>query len=483
MRGVGAGTGVTQRSLSRCRPDATPDDPTARTPRRGPAARHLAARRAPRPRGVRVRRLARRRRAVVVAGAAADPARPPRLALREPLGLRGLARPAGPARGRASRRPTRPTSASATPTGSTTGPASPAAGALSRPGALRPRVGRAARYAADRGVRIMGDLPFYVAPRGADVRAHPGLFRDDLVAGRPAGRLHRRRASSGATRPTTGAAMRAEDYALVDRAPRAAPATCTTPSASTTSGPSCPGGACRRGARTARGGRWLRGPGRGGDRGRPRGGSAAAAAGGRGPGRHHRAGPPPDRRLGLPGMRVSSSPSPAGPRNPHLPENHPARSVAYAGTHDNDTARGLVGRGRRRARRAAMTAAAARRGRRAASRPHRLLMRMTLGVAGGPRDRDRPGPPRARRRGPAEHPGTGARQLVVAPAPRPAHPRPRRLAGRGDRGRGPAPPPRSGARRGRRRRPSAGPTRRRRPGASASSTYSSTACRLTIEPV
>ena len=40
-------------------------------------------------------------------------------------------------------------------------------------------------YAADRGVRIMGDLPFYVAPRGADVRAHPHLFRDDVVAGVP----------------------------------------------------------------------------------------------------------------------------------------------------------------------------------------------------------------------------------------------------------------------------------------------------------
>ncbi|WP_347354288.1 4-alpha-glucanotransferase [Intrasporangium sp.] len=40
-------------------------------------------------------------------------------------------------------------------------------------------------YARDRGVRIMGDVPIYVAPDGADVRAWPELFRDDAVAGCP----------------------------------------------------------------------------------------------------------------------------------------------------------------------------------------------------------------------------------------------------------------------------------------------------------
>ena len=40
-------------------------------------------------------------------------------------------------------------------------------------------------HATDRGVRIMGDLPFYVAPGAADVRAHPGLFRRDAVTGVP----------------------------------------------------------------------------------------------------------------------------------------------------------------------------------------------------------------------------------------------------------------------------------------------------------
>jgi 4-alpha-glucanotransferase len=41
------------------------------------------------------------------------------------------------------------------------------------------------RYAADRGVRLIGDVPIYVAPGSADHRAHPELFRDDAVAGVP----------------------------------------------------------------------------------------------------------------------------------------------------------------------------------------------------------------------------------------------------------------------------------------------------------
>ena len=40
-------------------------------------------------------------------------------------------------------------------------------------------------HAADRGVRLIGDIPIYVAPASADHRAHPGLFRDDAVAGTP----------------------------------------------------------------------------------------------------------------------------------------------------------------------------------------------------------------------------------------------------------------------------------------------------------
>jgi 4-alpha-glucanotransferase len=41
------------------------------------------------------------------------------------------------------------------------------------------------RYAAERGVRLLGDLPIYVAPDSADHRAHPRMFRPGLVAGAP----------------------------------------------------------------------------------------------------------------------------------------------------------------------------------------------------------------------------------------------------------------------------------------------------------
>lgn len=40
-------------------------------------------------------------------------------------------------------------------------------------------------YAADRGVRLFGDVAIYVAPDSADHRAHPELFRTGVVAGAP----------------------------------------------------------------------------------------------------------------------------------------------------------------------------------------------------------------------------------------------------------------------------------------------------------
>ena len=58
-------------------------------------------------------------------------------------------------------------------------------------------------YAAARGVRLIGDLPIYVAPGGADHRFHPELFRTGLVAGAPPDALTAK-GSSGGTRSTTG---------------------------------------------------------------------------------------------------------------------------------------------------------------------------------------------------------------------------------------------------------------------------------------
>jgi 4-alpha-glucanotransferase len=40
-------------------------------------------------------------------------------------------------------------------------------------------------YAGQQGVQVMGDVPIYVAPDGADERAWPQFFRDDAVAGVP----------------------------------------------------------------------------------------------------------------------------------------------------------------------------------------------------------------------------------------------------------------------------------------------------------
>src|SRR6202035_1901392 len=38
-------------------------------------------------------------------------------------------------------------------------------------------------YAAERGVRILGDVAIYVSPGGCDLRFHPELFQTGLVAG------------------------------------------------------------------------------------------------------------------------------------------------------------------------------------------------------------------------------------------------------------------------------------------------------------
>src|SRR5215207_9694590 len=41
------------------------------------------------------------------------------------------------------------------------------------------------RYALGRGVKLIGDVPIYVAPGSADHRAHPELFQDGALAGTP----------------------------------------------------------------------------------------------------------------------------------------------------------------------------------------------------------------------------------------------------------------------------------------------------------
>ena len=193
-------------------------------------------------------------------------------------------------------------------------------------------------HAARRGVRLIGDVPIYVAPGSIDHRTWPELFRDGVVAGAPPDvyselgqhwgnpiydwpALQRRgyRWWTERFRRT----FELFDVARVDHfrgfvayweIPEAAP--------------------------DARSGKWRRGPG---------------AAPFRAAARELRDLPliaedlgeiTPAvvrlrRDLGLPGMVVLQFAfDPDDPRGPHRPENHREDVVAYTGTHDTDTLRG-----------------------------------------------------------------------------------------------------------------------------------------------
>jgi 4-alpha-glucanotransferase len=193
------------------------------------------------------------------------------------------------------------------------------------------------RYAGERGVRLFGDIPIYVAQGGADVRAHPELFQRGLVAGAPPDSL-------SAVGQLWGnplydwRAMREEGYRwwierlrrtfeLVDLARmdhfRGFVSYWAVPVRH----------------RTAKQGRWRRGPGA----------ELFRAA-------ERELGPLPlvaedlgvitkrvERlrdELGLPGMVVLQFGYSGPPSNPHRLENHRRRSVVYVGTHDCDTAVG-----------------------------------------------------------------------------------------------------------------------------------------------
>ena len=120
----------------------------------------------------------------MVADAAARPARPLRVALQGPLGVRGLARPAGRAGGarqRAEELDFREREASWIEDWARFA----GRGAVADQVRFEREWSALRAYANERGVRLIGDVPIYVAPGSADHRAHPELFRDDAVAGTP----------------------------------------------------------------------------------------------------------------------------------------------------------------------------------------------------------------------------------------------------------------------------------------------------------
>jgi 4-alpha-glucanotransferase len=193
-------------------------------------------------------------------------------------------------------------------------------------------------YAASAGVRVFGDVAIYVAPRSADHRAHPELFRSGFVAGAPPDAysstgqlwgnplydwpaLQRRRYRWWVERLRR--TMSLFDLARIDHF-RGFVSYWAVPA----------------GARTAASGRWARGPGRAvfdavlGEL-----GSVALVAEDLGvitePVARLRD------SLGFPGMVVLQFGfDPGDVESVHRFSNHAENRVVYTGTHDHDTARG-----------------------------------------------------------------------------------------------------------------------------------------------
>jgi len=194
-------------------------------------------------------------------------------------------------------------------------------------------------YARERGIRLIGDVPIYVAQGSVDHRSHPKLFLDGMVAGAPPDALNADGQHWG--NPLFDwDALRAEGYRWwVERLRRtfelydltridhfrgfagfwAIPAR----------------------NRTARKGRWLPGPGAAVFR-------ACEAELGKLPVIAEDLGVITDEvialrdSLGYPGMVVLLWAFRGGKKNPHRLENHRERLVVYTTTHDTDTLRGAL---------------------------------------------------------------------------------------------------------------------------------------------
>jgi 4-alpha-glucanotransferase len=198
-------------------------------------------------------------------------------------------------------------------------------------------------HAAARGIRLIGDLPFFVAPDSSDVWAHPELFvldaarRPRYVAGVPPdaftadGQLWGNPVYDWAALRASGyrwwiartrALLEYVDIIRLDHFRAFAAAWHV-----------------KAGETTARSGQWLAGPGADLF-------TALARELGRLPFVVEDLGfITPDvvtlrDDLGLPGTRVLQFAFDGDPDNVHLPRNYPVDAVVYTGTHDNPTTRG-----------------------------------------------------------------------------------------------------------------------------------------------
>jgi 4-alpha-glucanotransferase len=193
------------------------------------------------------------------------------------------------------------------------------------------------RYAAERGVRLFGDVPIYVAPGGADLQAHPELFRSGVVAGAPPDDFSSTGQLWGNPLYDWTAVRTAHYRWWIERLRR------TFELYDMTRIDHFRGfvayWAVIKGRKTAKSGRWLPGPGAELFR-------AAEAELGPLPVVAEDLGvitPPVERlreELGFPGMVVVQFAFAGVPSNPHRLENHREHAVAYTGTHDHDTALG-----------------------------------------------------------------------------------------------------------------------------------------------
>jgi 4-alpha-glucanotransferase len=189
-------------------------------------------------------------------------------------------------------------------------------------------------YARGRGVRIFGDMPIYVAHDGADHRAHPTLFQDDVVAGVPPD-LFAKTGQLWGNPIYDWTAMRHDGYRWwIERFRRAFELVDLTRIDHFRGFVSY--WAVPAGNRTAVDGKWRRGPGADVFR-------AAEAELGELPVVAEDLGVITEpvvrlrRELGFPGMAVLQFATGDDPTNPHLPQNYEEQEVVYTGTHDNDT--------------------------------------------------------------------------------------------------------------------------------------------------